>query len=446
MVAMARGTAGVAVFCLGVLLGAPKPGNAADEKPRLYPDPEAHRKPGEVDTSRPITVRTPQHLGTATLPAERIYMGKYYKPCVIRLRDDQLRFSGRATAPYYDFTRNPFWIQQSADGGKTWTPFCEPPFGCSEDFMTVLRDGTVFMTFAGSWRRAGDPEVPNTIYRSADGCRTWQAPGPRGRSDGTRNVLQLLDGSLIWGQPECQEPSSAHEKDTVWRSTDGGRTWPEKYPARFEGRPAACPMGAFCEMFLWQSQGGRLFGIARVDFRHYQPIPGKEVPTPAWIEMVIDQSEGMLLYQSDDLGRTWQPVRYLGDYGQHYPSILRLADGRLLLTYSVRDPIPHETGLVGTSAVLGSDAGNELQFDFEHDVITIEARKPFSRQPFRKGDPWVWNPRGGSGGWSPTVQITDGTLVTAYSYRTGTSDDADQSESEPCHTEVARWRLPSEGN
>ena len=49
----------------------------------------------------------------------------------------------------------------------------------------------------------------------------------------------------------------------------------------------------FLEMFLWQSTSGRLFGIARVDFRHMPPIPGKEAPSREWIDMVVDQSDGI---------------------------------------------------------------------------------------------------------------------------------------------------------
>jgi hypothetical protein len=427
---------GSAVFMAGRSAG--QEGDFRDRL-RFFPDSEAQRKPGEVDVSRPIPIKNLSRWKTKTLPAERVYLGRYYKPCVARLPNGQLRLSARATSPHYDFTKNDFPIRQSSDGGRTWSKLAEPPFLPSENYMTVLGKGTVLMTFAGSWRGQGSSDRSCAIYRSEDGCATWQHSGLPGSSVGSRNVLELPDGSLLWGQSVSD--SRAKDKDMVWRSFDGGRTWPGKYPARFDGMPDDYPYGMFCEMFVWQGSSGRLFGIARVDFRHMPPIPGKEKPSREWIDRVIDQSEGMLLYASDDLGKTWKPLRYLGDYGQHYPSILRLQDGRLLLTYTVRDPVPHETGLVGTSAVVGAEQDNDLRFDFDHDVLLIEARRPYCRQPFTKGKPWIWNPRGAAG-WSPTVQLDDGTLLTACSYRTGTSDDADRSEGEPLHSEVVRWRVP----
>ena len=412
---------------------------------RFIPDTETGRTPGETNTSKPIKILNAKSFQTDAIPAERVYLGQMYKACVIRLPDDTLRLSARATAPRYDFSRNEFPILKSADGGRAWSKLPEPPFKPSENYMSTLGDGTVLMTFASAWRDKSQGDFSSTIYRSEDGCRDWKPCGPSGSVVGSRNVLQLTDGSLLWGQAKIS--SRAKEKDTLWRSTDAGRTWAERYRARFQGMPEDYPYGMFLEMFLWQSTSGQLFGIARVDFRHMPPIPGKKAPSREWINMVIDGSEGMLLYTSDDMGRNWKPVRYLGDYGQHYPSILKLQDGRLLLSYTVRDPVPHETGLVGTSAVLGSDQGDDLQFDFDHDVIEIEARLPYCRQPYgrwqprEKGGPWIWNPRGAAG-WSPTVQLKDGTLVTAYSYRTGTSNDNAQKGAHPVHSEAVRWRLP----
>ena len=433
----------VAALLGALAVAVPTPAAEAEEtfrdRLRFIPDTEAGRTPGEINTSKPIKILNAKEFETDTIPAERVYLGQMYKACVIRLPDNTLRLSARAVAPLYNFTKNEFPMLKSADGGRAWSKLPEPPFNPSENYMSTLGDGTVLMTFASAWRDKSQGDFSSTIYRSEDGCRAWQPSGPGGSGVGSRNVLQLADGSLLWGQAKFS--SSAKEKDMVWRSTDGGRTWPEKYSARFEGMPEDYPYGMFIEMFLWQSKGGRLFGIARVDFRHMPPIPGKEAPSREWIDRVIDGSEGMLMYTSDDMGRNWKPVRYLGDYGQHYPSILKLQDGRLLLTYTVRDPVPHETGLVGTSAVLGSDEGDDLRFDFDHDVIELEARLPYCRQPYKKGGPWIWNPRGAAG-WSPTVQLEDGTLVTAYSYRTGTSNDNAKKGPQPIHSEVVRWRLP----
>ncbi len=411
------------------------------DRMRFIPDTEVGRAPGETNTSKPIKILNAKNFQTDTISAERVYLGQMYKPCVMRLPDDTLRLSAAATTPHYRFGKNESPLWKSTDGGRVWSKLSEPPFLPSENYMSVLRDGTVLMTFAGPLRDRKPDSGHHLIHRSTDGGLTWQHPPTsvyKHFDIGTRNVLELADGSLLWGHTRLHGES---EKDMIWRSFDGGHTWTEKYPARFEGMPQGYPYSGTLEAFLWQSTSGRLFCITRVDFLHMPPIPGKKAPSREWMRRVIDESTGMLMYASDDMGRSWKPVRYLGDYGQHYPSILKLRDGRLLLTYTVRSPVPHETGLVGTSAVLGRDEGEDLIFDFNHDVIELEARLPYCRQPYKKGGPWIWNPRGAAG-WSPTVQLDDGTLVTAYSYRTGTSDDTGKKAAQPVHSEVIRWRLP----
>ena len=93
-------------------------------------------------------------------------------------------------------------------------------------------------------------------------------------------------------------------------------------------------------------------------------------------------------------------------------------DGRLVLqratVRALRPPL-------GVHAVLGKEVPDGFRFDFEHDRLVIDQKTP------------VGNPSGG--GFGPTVQLDDGTLVTSYSWRT--ADDQIQ-------LEVARWRLPRE--
>ena len=65
-----------------------------------------------------------------------------------------------------------------------------------------------------------------------------------------------------------------------------------------------------------------------------------------------------------------------------------------------------------------------FEFDFQHDRIMLDTKTPIGQMS--------------GGGFGPTVQLNDGTLVTCYSYAgTGKWGDDDYS----C-TEVVRWRLP----
>jgi hypothetical protein len=109
-----------------------------------------------------------------------------------------------------------------------------------------------------------------------------------------------------------------------------------------------------------------------------------------------------------------------------YPSMLQLQDKRLLLTYTARIIDPP----LGLRAVIGTEEKDGLQFDFEHDVIMIDTQTPIGR---RSG-----------GGFGPTPQLDDATLVTAYSY--WPPDDrrkvGDESVPGPSQCRFARWRLP----
>ena len=97
-------------------------------------------------------------------------------------------------------------------------------------------------------------------------------------------------------------------------------------------------------------------------------------------------------------------------------SLLRLRDQRLLLTFTVRDLKPP----LGVRAIAGTETAEGFEFNFSRDRIMLDTRTP------------VGTAQGG--GFGPTVQLDDGTLVTACSHR---------SKDQLTHLEVIRWRLPA---
>lgn len=97
-------------------------------------------------------------------------------------------------------------------------------------------------------------------------------------------------------------------------------------------------------------------------------------------------------------------------------SLLRLRDQRLLLTFTVRDLHPP----LGVRALLGTETDDGFEFDFAHDRLMLDTRTLIGKYQ--------------GGGFGPTVQLDDGTLVTSYSYR---GDD------DKTHLEVIRWKAPS---
>jgi hypothetical protein len=395
-----------------------------------------------------ILVKNPRQLGVSRLPAQRVPLGVPgdYKPCVAQLLGGELvlvAFNQQRESRWREGLPAGRWREdlllfRSQDGGITWSPRqIIPGLLGREPYLTVLKDGTVLMTthFNYDEIRNEDGYLYSYLHRSSDGGRTWQSlridwrdvpgtpppttlPGPfiNAWTVTSRNVLELADGGLVLGV------SSWTGLSYLWRSHDGGQTWDPALSCRFVDEhggslPRSLPHesnGGFPRMdeaVFWPALSGDLLGLFRVDSRLFAPLPGTQVPAEA-----SDHYTRMLVFRSPDGGRNWQREKELGsDYGEMYPSLLRLREGRLLLTFTVRARRP----LLGVQAVLGREQQDGLAFDFEQDRLVLDARTPLDK------------PSGG--GFGPTVQLADGTLVTAYSYR-GQDDQT--------HLEVVRWNLP----
>jgi hypothetical protein len=151
-----------------------------------------------------------------------------------------------------------------------------------------------------------------------------------------------------------------------------------------------------------------VWALVRVDSNEF-PLAGRAIKSTG------DQSDHFLLYASDDQGRTFRYDSPLGDYGEMYMSILRLADKRLLLTFTVRDLAPP----LGVRAIAGKETPDGFRFDFAHDRLLLDTKTGSRFQ---------------GGGFGPTAELADGTLVTSYSYR---------GEDGKTHLEVVRWKLPA---
>ena len=107
-----------------------------------------------------------------------------------------------------------------------------------------------------------------------------------------------------------------------------------------------------------------------------------------------------------------------------YPRVLRLRDGRLLMTYTMRG-INYPLGL---RAVFSYDDGET--WDWTHDQVVIDG----------KG---AWGGYQG-GGFGNTLELADGTLLSAYSYRDYSNPDPAKSHNKETRTyiETVRWKLP----
>jgi BNR repeat-like domain len=363
-----------------------------------------------------VSVANRKSLSADKVECERIALGEPddYKPCVAQLPSGELLL----TAFHQHKKEKGRVLEQtllfrSKDGGETWSGPEKLDLLGREPYLSVLKDGTLFLTghLLADDVRNKYGYTHGYLHRSTDGGKSWgslriasEGTKPKAANHSTRNVLQLADGTLLLGV----DYDGGDGPYLLWRSRDNGRTWDKTgkcRPRDFKSR-----YGFFGgETWLWQARSGKIWALVRVDSNE---LPIKDRP----INAGNDQADHVILFSSSDEGKTFDRIRDFGDYGEMYMSILRLQHKRLLLSLTVRDLKPPP----GVRALPGRETEDGFEFDFAADRILLDTRTPVGKAQ--------------GGGFGPTVQLKDGTLVTSYSYR-GKDDRT--------HLEVVRWKLPS---
>ena len=363
-----------------------------------------------------------------SIPCERIALGEKadYKPCITRLPDGELLVVAYHQIANQEDGRlqKDTLLWRSSDGGKTWTPRAVIPLLGWEPYFSALKDGTLFIStcFLAQAVRNEEGYCHSLLHRSVDGGRTWDVTRvgredlPEAAEDSEilvgRNVLELQDGTVVFGV------GGGRGNEYLWRSSDGGRTWDKTRKCTCHGVDSTkLHFPLLAEAFYWEAPRGDILGIFRIDPTLFPPLPGTEIP-----QTESDHYERMVLFRSKDGGRNWYWDELGSYYGEMYPSVLRMQDERLLLTFTVRSAVPPRVPPLGVHAVLGVEEEDGFRFDFEHDRIIIDAKTPLEQYS--------------GGGFGPTVQLDDGTLVTSYSYAGPGEWGTD------FHCEVVRWRLP----
>jgi hypothetical protein len=217
----------------------------------------------------------------------------------------------------------------------------------------------------------------------------------------------MPDGSILYGvcYGNC---------DFVLRSYDDGVTW-RAARMRYDDSPelsyyfehAPYHRGILEENVFFHTPSGRLMRFARLEGRVFEPLqlPGFVSPGE---HTGIDQDECLILMESPDEGVSWQYRGQFGVPGVMYPSVLRLGDHRMLVTFTLRMvpkpayryPYPH----MGVQALIVEEGGDGgLEMDFDHDLIVIDDRTP--------------DVGTSGGGFGKTISLPDGSFVTPYSYR-----------------------------
>jgi hypothetical protein len=232
-----------------------------------------------------------------------------------------------------------------------------------------------------------DPETPQVltpwVCRSGDGGRTWTRSGSVECPPRMTCLIPFGDiladdegnlGASFYGWDKMSTRRTGQRLSWFFRSGDGGRSW---RPVSLIGEVNSN------ETALLHLGGGVSLAAART------------------------ASEQMLeLFRSSDNGESWQLCGAVSMPGQIPGHLLRLADGRILLHYGIRNPGTHGVGIR-----YSSDEGQT--WGPPRILLTYESRA--------------------DGGYPSCVQLDDGTLVTAY-YASSAADH------QRYHMGVLRWR------
>lgn len=400
--------------------------------------------PAKPDKSRPIRVVKPNKL-PPTLPAERIHLGQGYKPTMALLPNGELVVMSffweggahRRGGDYHEY--NTLW--RSTDLGRTWSVGKRVEHAPGKDFIgrehwltsidNGTEDGILFSTcHIAKWDIANPTDsAPSWINRSIDGGRTWKQLliGPKGL-DGpmtrtNRNIVRLCDGRLMFGVAHWSGAPGLI--NYLWTSTDEGLSWKQSKRLAFVGKyvnykggtsPFANGGPFIDETWFDINKEGNLTAYVRLNGT--SPLYAKdEDPLPAG----SDQVDRTITATSTDGGLTWGNFKDCGEYGQMYARIARLADRRLLLTFTQRDYYKGFTGHLGLRALISHNDGQTWNFD--NDLVILDENTP---KGWRQG-----------GGFGNTIQLSDGSLISCYSYHNESKGRAKY------QTEVVRWALPT---
>lgn len=307
----------------------------------------------------------------------------------------------------------------SDDHGKTWS---------SRRWLSVDKNGkpnaeAMGLAYLGSGKLIAYSGDISQHWRSSDYGQTWEnlhSKLPTGTRYGWDPILPVknANGGLRLVQPAYREtgkPFGASDgpfsQGCLLFSNDEGRTWDNELVV-----PQWLGISEVC---LLVAQNGDWVAACRTDNHGRFARNG------------LDQYSGLGVCISKDQGKTWSKLNTLYEWGRHQPHMVLLPDGRILMTYVIRNGYPTTAdGLpqFGVEAVISSDNGQTWDMDHRYILAAwvgeIKANHP---------DFWFSGVQSTS-----SVFLPDKTLITAFG--TGFCNKPGATW---CKMDVAlvRWRL-----
>ena len=301
---------------------------------------------------------------------------------------------------------------------------------CAWPNLTLMPDGSIVATIFGSPCH-GFCEGAAECWISRDGGRTWRflsipAPNEPGtnRKDlaagltSSGALVVLCSGEYVPNSPS-QEGRRCCQQPVVCHSADGGKTWTQQFsismPSQVDhvfpfGKIAVLPGGRLAvsaysgdhlnhntAWVFFSDDDGRSWGDARViGARDYNEATllslGKGRLLAASRTLGDSHTE---IFASEDAGSTWKRRGPATLPGGVPADLRRLQDGSVLLTYGVR-----LRGMLGVFARISRDEGET--WGSARVLFRTTARRANTR------------PGGVDGGYPSSVQLENGTIVTAY--------------------------------
>ncbi len=279
-------------------------------------------------------------------------------------------------------------LARSLDGGETWSVE-DPDNFVGDGGKAVPSPGNINFAHPDFAMRCGGSE----FFISYDRGKTWKGPC-NFPGFGLNLKLTSRTDYIVNGKHDCliflsaKEPrveAALHDRAFCARTTDGGKTlkflsWMTAEPIKIR---SVMPSTARCSQSHLVSAMRR-----RLDVN----ISGPNKMRKCWIDV----------YQSADNGATWEFLSQVADTGAsngNPPSLVRLRDGRLCVTYGYRgicSAYRYRPQLQGIRARVSTDNG-----------------KTWGREIVLRNDARTWDI-----GYTRSVQRPDGKIVTIYYYTT----------------------------
>jgi photosystem II stability/assembly factor-like uncharacterized protein len=264
------------------------------------------------------------------------------------------------------------WV--SEDNGITWsyrshiTDHPDNPNAIRMNHAVGLNaDGQLVAIVSGYQEKQRLPYLPLQLCISNDNGRTWRRSLLDIKSVPHGDIFALPDGSLVCSMYAVISQKPKRRSCSIFFSNDGGRTWGDE-----------SHVADVSETHVIRRRDGVWLAASRTSCLDS-------------MDRVLPHGSGELLFRSSDEGKTWSAGKPISPQGQENAHLLELEDGRLLCSFTSRIP-----GLFGVVLRMSEDGGDS----WSPPVVLVS----MPGRDWHKTDC----------GYPSSVQIDDGTIVTAY--------------------------------